>query len=280
MEREVKIPLKITYRGGEADNGRLDLYDGADSIFGFAKTLQIATHAFVKGHITKAAPALKGANLYIQPPSAGSFIETISVLISDPNFMAGLSTGVVTNAFYDFLKISIGRAAGIFLSPETPAIRQRLDADEPFFDELADVLEGPLREAHRTIEMSGGTISLERPRSSLLKFDIDSLDWVKTRDEDEASETRTGTVTRFNIISHNGRIFDKTEARTIPFKRADTLNSSSVLLLSKSLDDANNRLPGVLEFEVKPIRSARGVIKRFVLMSCRKPGMLGPAHSL
>lgn len=280
MAREISIQLKLVYRGGDADEGRLDLYDGADSIFGFAKALQIATHAFVKDSITKTAPSMKGAKIFMNPPKTGSFIETLQVLITDPNFMAGVGTGVVTNAFYDFLKIALGRAAGLLFEPETPAIRQRLDKDEPFFDELADLLEGPLREAHRTIEESGGTVSLERPRSNLLTFDADTLDWVKTREEDEASAYRLGTVTRFNIISHNGRIFDKTEDRTIPFKAGDSLNQSSILLLSKSLDDANNKLPGLLEFQVTPVRSARGVIKRFILSSCRKPGTLGPAHSL
>lgn len=280
MAREISITLRLVYRGGDADEGRLDLYDGADSIFGFAKALQIATHAFVKGSIAKTAPSMKGARIYMQPPAAGSFIEPIQAVISDPAFMAGVGTGVVTNAFYDFLKIALGRAAGLVFNPETPTVRRRLEKDEPFFDELADVLEGPLRDAHRTIEESGGTVSIERPRSTLLTFDDETLDWVKTREEDEASAFRLGTVTRFNILSHNGRMFDKTENRTIPFKRGETLNGSSVLLLSKSLDDANNKLPGLLEFQVKPVRSARGVIKRFILSSCRKPGLLGPAHSL
>ncbi|MDQ1196373.1 hypothetical protein [Agrobacterium sp. SORGH_AS 787] len=280
MAREISITLKLVFRGGHADEGRLDLYDGADSIFGFAKTLQMATHAFVKDGITKTAPSMKGAKIFMSPPKAGSFVEVLQVTITDPNFMAGLTTGVITNAFYDFLKIALGRAAGLMFEPETPAIRQRLERDEPFFDELADLLEAPLREGHRTIEESGGTISLERPRSNLLTFDADTLDWVKTREEDEASTFRLGTVTRFNIISHNGRIYDKTEDRTIPFKAGESLNQSSILLLSKSLDEANNRLPGLLEFQVAPVRSARGVIKRFILSSCRKPGLLGPAHSL
>ncbi|MDH0366588.1 MULTISPECIES: hypothetical protein [Brucella] len=280
MGREISIPLKIVFRGGDADQGRLDLYDGADAIFGFAKALQIATHAFVKYSITKSAPSIKGAKIYLQPPSAGSFIEPLQAVITDPSFMAGVTTGVITNAFYDFIKLSLGRAAGLLFDPETATIRKRIEKDEPFFDELADILEGPLREAHRTIEETGGTVSLERPRSKLLTFDTETLDWVKTREEDEASSYRLGTVTRFNILSHNGRMFDKTEGRTIPFKRGEYLNDASVLLLSKSLDDANNKLPGLLEFQVTPVRSARGTIKRFILSSCRKPGTLGPAHSM
>ena len=39
------------------------------------------------------------------------------------------------------------------------------------------------------------TVSIERPRSSLIQFDQESKDWVNTRDEDQDIETVIGNVT-------------------------------------------------------------------------------------
>src|SRR5690606_34240244 len=157
--------------------------------------LKIASHAFINQRIVSHATASKGIKFYMGTPGAGSFIEPIQAVITDPNFMAGLTTGVIGNAFYDFLKFSIGRAAGLLVEPETPAVRAHLERDEPFFDELADILEGPLAEGHRTIKMSGGTVSLDRPRSTLVTFNRETLDWVTTRELDNAVEARLGNVT-------------------------------------------------------------------------------------
>lgn len=275
MER-AKASLKIVYRGGEADQNRLDLYDGAESNFGFAKALSIASHAFVRQAIVHHATAAKGVRLYLGVPSAGSYVEFIQAVITDPNFMLGVGTGVVTNAFYDFLKFSLSRAAGLFVEPETSAVRQQFERDEPFFDELADVLEGPLRDAHRTIKMSGGTISLERPRSPLVTFDRETLDWVTTRELDDTRETVIGNVTRYNVISKNGRLFNQKLGRVIPFKPDGSLGEMSQRLLTRSLDDTNHRLPGILDFTVQPVVSARGAVKRYILMACTKPGALTP----
>jgi len=274
MANTTSLSLKLVYRGGQADKGRLDLYDGSDSLFGFAKALNITAHAFVNRDIVGRATATKGAELYLHPPRSGSFIEVIQAVVTTPEYMAGVGTGVISNAFYDFFKFALGRAAGVAFSPKTPSVKQQLQRDEPFFDELADVLEGPLKEGHRTIETSGGTITLERPRSPLVIFDQETLEWVTTRDEGDRMERHTGNITRFNVISKNGRLYDRELKRTIPFKPHETLDDMSIRLLSRSLDETNNRMPGILEFNVRPVVSARGITKRYILMKCRLPGTL------
>lgn len=174
--------------------------------------------------------------------------------------------------------VKLGDYVKVSLRTKTATVRAHLERDEPFFDELADILEGPLAEGHRTIKMSGGTVSLDRPRSTLVTFNKETLDWVTTRELDDAVEARLGNVTRYNLLSKNGRFYDQKLGRVVPFKPHESLGVSSQRLLSRSLDDANHRLPGLLEFSVQPMLSARGVIKRYILMACTKPGHL-PAVS-
>lgn len=280
MDSQRLYTLKLIYRGGDADKNQLKLYDGANSIFGFSKVIQLAVHGFINNKIIKNAPAMKGAEIYILPARNGSFLETIKILITDPNFMMSVGTGVVGSALYDFLKTTIGKAVGKIFKPETSTVSKLIQKDEPFFDELANILEGPLVEAHRTIEKSGGTVSLDRPKSTLVVFNNETLNWVKTQKEDNIPIKRVGNVTRFNIISKNGRFYDTDEKRTIPFIPDGTLSHKATTLLSRSLDDANNQLSGLLEFKVIPVRSASDVIKRYILLDCKKYDELGPASDL
>jgi len=59
---------------------------------------------------------------------------------------------------------------------------------------------------------------MERPRSQVLTFNKDTLAWVKTRDENPEIEKILGNITRYNVLSKNGRLYDYALERTVPFK--------------------------------------------------------------
>jgi hypothetical protein len=261
---ELTYRVRFRYSGGTADEHMLDLYDGTKSIHGFARTLQIATHGFIHHDVIYHATALRGARLYLKPPQKGSFLNDIIVVINNDPIASGLAAA----AFYDFLKFSVSRAAGLISKPETPSVTRLSTKDEPFFDALGEAMEGSLLDGHRTIQTTGGIVSMERPRSKLLSFDQQTLSWVKTRDENPNAETISGNITRFNVLSQNGRLYDYALERTVAFKPDPSGIDPS--LLTWSMDQLNNGLPGALDMSVKRIRSAQGSTKRYILVMCSK----------
>jgi hypothetical protein len=265
--QELKYQIRFRYRGGAADDNLLDLYDGTKSIHGFARALQIAAHGFIHHDVIHHATALRGARLYLKPPQRGSFLNDIVIVITQNPIPSSMAAA----AFYDFLKFSVGKAVGKFCEPETPSVSRLNTSDEPFFDELGEAMEGALLDGHRTIQSAGGTITMERPRSELLTFNQETLSWVRTRDENPVPEDIIGNITRYNVLSQNGRLYDYGLERTVPFKpNPNGIASDDSSLLTWSMDQLNNGFPGALNLSVKRIRSAQGNTKRYILLGCTK----------
>ncbi|WP_343080219.1 hypothetical protein [Ostreiculturibacter nitratireducens] len=232
-----------------------------------AQAVQIATHAYVSGKIVTRATAARSAEFFLLPARQGSFLVDLVVLVEQYPVIAGAAAPV----FYDFIKAVFKKATGVFSGePETAAIRKAIDKDEPFFDELAETLEGSLQRAHRPIGDGVTTISLERPRSDLIVFDQDSKDWVNTREENPGSSTITGNVTRFNSITRNGRVFSDQHGRIIPFRPDGDFPGASLRYVTWSHHGSTNSLPKKLNLVVREIKSAKGETKRLLLSDCER----------
>lgn len=263
-----KIKLRINYVGGGEQNGLVDMYSGTRSIHGMCRALQIVTHAFTQQEMIHHSTAAKGANFYLARSHKGSFIQDLLIeILSSP-----VGQSITAAVLYDMIKVVFGKAIGQLHTPETPYLSKLNSEDEPFLDSVSEAVEGPLLDAHRTIADFGGTVDLEKARSSLLQFNSQTLEWVKTRIESDTDEEIEGFVTRYNVNTGNGRLFDAGKDKIYPFRPfgSNKYGVSSRSLLSWSLDQENNELAGDLIFKVRRVISNNGFTKRYVLISCRK----------
>ena len=260
-EERAKHLLRLRFGGPSVDAQGLDLYDGAYSFYGFAQALQIVTHAYMTREIVSRATALRGAELYFGAPKRGSVIVDIAAIIEANPAVAGIAAPI----FYDFVKAAFSKAVGLFQNkPSTPAI-QKIEADETFFDQLAETLEGSLQRAHRAIDHGVQQVTLERPRSTLVTFDTATSEWVNTRDENPDIEEFTGNITRYNSLSGNGRAYVRELNRVVPFRPHDTFPASKRGHLTWSLHGNTVAAPKELRFWASKIESARGEAKRLLL---------------
>lgn len=267
VEDLAKYTLRLRYEGGTANEGLIDFYDGATSIYGFSQALQIATHAYVKGEIVSRAPALKGARMYLTPLRRGSVVVDVVTFIETYPATFGIAAPV----FYDFIKFAFAKATGkLKVQPETTPVKRELERDEPFFDELAETLEGSLQRSHRIIGDGVTKVGLERARIPLLTFDSKSKDWVNTREESPKVKTVHGNVTRFNSVSRNGRAFIRELDRIVPFRPDGDFPNARLGLLTWSLHGSNVDHQKQLTFAVREIKSARGEVKRLLLSDCHR----------
>ena len=171
MSRVHEFGLKIRYIGEDPSEGRIDLYDGTVSLQGISQALQIATHAYLTNEVVSRATALKGATFYVKAPRPGSVVfDIIAILEKYP-----ATVTIAAPVFYDFIKYSFSKACGYIKSvPETPYVSKLNTKDEPFFDALAETIEGPLQRAHRPIGQGVSGIKVERPRAELVTFNKDT----------------------------------------------------------------------------------------------------------
>ena len=265
----MELTFKLKFQGQEPDAHRLPLYDGVQSIFGFAKCLTIVTNAFITREVIHSAATNRGAKFYLLPSRPGSFLETIQIVFEN-NIVQGIGLGVLGNIATDFIKFSFKRAIGESPEAESRYVTRLATDDEPFFDDLTSAIEGPLNEAHRVINSRRDTVTLVKGRTDLVIFDFDSKEWVKSVKLDDQEEVVTGNVTRYNVISGRGRLYDIQLRCTLPFEPSESLDAASRLNLSWSLDQANNFGFATLNFTVQRISSANGITKRYVVLSCRR----------
>jgi len=265
---EEQFGLRIRYVGGDADSNLLEAYDGSASLAGFTQALQIATNAYLNHDVTNRSTALKNAKFYIKPSRPGSFItDFIAEIQNKPK-------GVTVNAptFYDFMKFSFSRAVGkTNVEPETPYVKKLKEDDEPFFDDLAEAMEGSLQRAHKTIEGKSVTsVTLERPRGELVEFDVDTCLWVGTRAIDDDLTVYTGSVTRYNSVSGNGRVYVEELQKIVPFRPGQGFLHGRRGLFSWSLHGSTVDTDSKLSLSAYKVESAGGVVKRLLLADCSR----------
>lgn len=268
-----EINFKISYHNGEASNGRLDMYDASISLQGFAKAISITTHALLNnGQIRRRADGINGAELYINPSKKGSFEELITLAIKDP-FVQGIGGGVIANVFYDILKRTWSKTLNLIHEPETPFVRSLEERNEPFLDDIEEALEIPLKQAHRPIEGCDNMIILIKRRrlGEVIAMNNDTLKSVSISTEADKIFDVIGNVTRYNILSGVGRLYDDAEGRTISFKVKDDASDAQRSLITESLHNAQTSHKGKLSFKVRRVVSAKGVVRRYLVEGVEKP---------
>lgn len=273
--------LKIRYEGGLADQNALPGYDGVTSIDGITRAVHIALHAYMTGEITTRATALKNASILLKPARQGSFIFELIILVEAYPATTGIAAALGGPMLYDFLKTAFKRATGsLDAEPETTSLRKLHERKDPpplmhppvDFDELAEVLEGSLQDAHRPIGADGtiGTISIGSTKQELVKFDESTKDWVNTREEAVVLEVLRGNVTRYNSMSRNSRVYVDQFDRIVPMRPGGDFAVGNLALLTWSLHGSNVGAPNKLDMRVRRVSSASGKVKRLLLSDCAR----------
>lgn len=267
------VEFKVSYNGGTAVNGKLELYDAGRSLMGLSRAISITTHAFLNdGFVRTRADRVHGANVFLSGPRQGSFLEDVSVVFDDESEQR-VGRSVIVPAFYDFLRwtwsVASGRPSG---DPDTAYVRKMAERQEPILGDMSTGLESALREFQRPLSTQRDmTISFVRPRTGeLLRLDQESLLYVTPEVDDEITENVIGNVTKYNMLSGIGRLYDDGEERTISFDLATSVTAWEKQLLTESMHERNSGNHGKIAVDVKRVFSARGILKRYTLHAVRR----------
>jgi len=67
------VGFTLSFEGSDANNHQLDLYDAAQAMIGFQRSLAITTNLIINGEVITQAPSLRNARIISTPPEEGSW---------------------------------------------------------------------------------------------------------------------------------------------------------------------------------------------------------------
>ena len=140
------------------------------------------------------------------------------------------------------------------------------DEDNPISFAMAGALESAMRDIQAPIAGDPENISLvlARPyKSDVLTLDFKTYQYVSTREESTKRETILGNVTKFNILSGFGRLYDDKNKRIMSFQIIDDPSQRLKSLVVKSMQQRLAGTGGKMFFTVAKITNAAGTVKRY-----------------
>ncbi|WP_462183064.1 DUF7946 domain-containing protein [Pseudoalteromonas maricaloris] len=260
--REVQI--KLSYKGGDAEQHRLDMYDASVSLHGFARAIAITTHALLNdGEVKRKGNKATGAKIFVSPPKKGSYEQILTLAIENP-----IAASVVAAAFWDMLKWTWSKTLNLAYDPETPTVKKLDERVEPFISDIEEVLESALEEAHRPIKNNPEmTITVVRPRvGNAINMNAETLKSVSIRTENRVVTGIIGNVTKYNILSGIGRFYEDKKGHTVSFKIPEKATENMRKRVTWSMHHAQGgEGEGKIEFHARKVVSAKGSLKRYLV---------------
>ena len=261
-----QIQIKLSYKGGDADLHRLDMYDASMSLHGFARAIAITTHALLNdGEVKRKGNRASGAKVFVSPPQKGSYEQILTVLIDNKE---AIGASIVAAAFWDILKWTWSKTLDLVHEPETSTVKKLGERVEPFIGDMEEVLESALEEAHRPIKNNPNiTIDVTRPRvGEVIKMNSETLKSVSIRTDDQVITGIAGNVTKYNILSGIGRFYEDQKGHTVSFKVPDKATENMRKTVTWSMHHAQSgEGEGKIEFHARRVLSAKGILKRYLI---------------
>jgi hypothetical protein len=264
-KKEVNLILRL--EGGIADEGLLDVYDAANTIYGLARAINLVSHSFANNEeVRKKNQNAHGAQAFIHSSKKGCFEEQVDIRF-DQKIVNNIGHSVLANTFWDYLNWTWHASVGSSYEPKTAHVRKISAKNDLFIYEIADALESPMQLIHRAISHDNSIKAfLSRPRvGDSLELTSDTLDYVSIREEQTQSEYILGNITRVNVLSQFGRLFSDEEGRVISFELANPEDKRTRGLALRSMQNHNDGETGKMHLKVTKIVSAQGIVKRYIV---------------
>ncbi len=289
MPRDQGLPIiefVLSYEGGDADSHYLDLYDGAQALIGFQRSIALTTHLVLNGQIITQSPSLKGARIIASPVESGSWKITAGVIFTGTMAVAHIPSdnpiGHLLYSAYDYLiseslgfHVDYEKTIGQLYEEEQLARSGLPKVEQHQLDSLVEKCSNAVIEIHRPISKSQSALTAEissqspeddQPLGEL--FNIETFRYMLENIESPTTETIRGRVSSYNSNTYKGRIFVSKEGRPVSFDLLENCRSTDVVdLIVKSLSanavqDPANKWARVY-FRVRRITSRKGTLKKY-----------------
>lgn len=236
------VDFTLSFDGSFADSRLVDMYDVAQAIIGFQRSIALTTHLIINEEIITQAPALKGARVFASPPEEGSWRFTAIVLAgltgayqlgTAPN---NTPLGHLLFSAYDYLvKESLGFHVDYNKSlGQLYEEHQNKDAGVPKIeqhqvDSLIEKCHTAITEIHRPIYKSKSAekanIIGNWGQGRLVvedRISIETYQYINEVFTADRPEIIKGRVSSYNTNTFKGRIYVAIEGRPVSFELSES----------------------------------------------------------
>lgn len=259
------------------------MYDAARGIAGFHRSLALTTHLILNGEIITQAPSLRGAQIIVTPPEAGSWKVT-AVIIAGIWSVVSASKDTVPGALifsaYDYVvSETLGfhptfeKALGV--QYQEYLAKKKITREK--MDSLIEKTEISVADMHRPIIGSKSAT-----QANLIGFDdsgkkraigpnmtVLTYEHIASTKRESNEITVSGSISSFNINTYKGRIFVFDEARPVPFELSSEARTvQNMVEITTSLrSNASNPFSrsGAVDLTVRRLVSSTGRLKSLIV---------------
>lgn len=284
-----RLTFDLKFQGGAADEHMVDFYDANHALVGFQRSLALTTHLVVNGNIITQAPSLKGANIFVSTPEAGSWKITAAVVLTGL-YQLGTTPHdtVVGHIIYSLYDYVVSESLGVHVDYDQSigelyekARSKKIDlpvVEQSRADSLIEKCSVPIKDMHRPMLMSktaeNAVVSgnfdgrLLELQSNLT---VDSYDYLHESFPEDGFVEVVGRVSSYNSNSYKGRIFVPGEGRPITFEiMPGARDRRSIRVITSSLSSSalrKNSDKGYFSCNVLRERSRSGQLKRYKIVN-------------
>lgn len=273
---DVKIPYKVVFNGLDADENELEAYSASKSLEGLTWALSITINFAVTGKYKSRGDMSKSARIYMSPARQGSFIVVMNAWVVANPFLATVALGgavsVVAPYVNKTIEYAFGKALGS-ISDLPDGFRKyynRLSKDERIqLDALVQRIEPPLSRAHMVIGQTAKEVTFKSKRTDLFKMDQTTKEYIEAKPLD-APEVLFTNVTAYNVVSHNGRMYDPVNGNTAAFTLVKSPLKGTASTITTSLDQYQAGRKGMVKVTADRVQTESGRLKKFLITAAEE----------
>jgi hypothetical protein len=253
--------MRIKFEGAEADENRLEAYEGIKSIEGLIRVARIATHYAATGEVRFRAPYTDLLEAQISQIQNGSFEMLFDYASRIVNAAQSFEAKEKAEALFSFL---VRRGTGQTDEEELTVDDEIIPSGD--IAAMSEAAESALKASHRWIDRGEKTITVFDGDDSTT-LDLDTKEYVEEEViGDEA--TRDVRVAAINVNSKNGRVFLLDEHRTVPFIVHKDAAPRTVTNLSNYIPKYAKKTNETVNIRYRPVRHIDERIKRLIIFDC------------
>lgn len=256
--------LIVSFRGRDADQGRVEAFAGIESAAGLARALTLIGHYAATGSIRHRFPFDDGVQFFLEGTEPGSFNWRIKVVAGT------VAVGLATNGIYDLIKLVTSKAIGeepTSLSQPVSDLNGRKSGD---IDALVEAIEPALKKAHYGIGETVNEIVIQEDtsRKVVVRFNGRSKSYLLDN-VDGADSEQDVSISALNVNDRTGRAYFLDQKRTVPFRVSRDAHPRTMSVLSASLDRYANKNPAPARITFSRVEATDGRLKRLVIIDAK-----------
>jgi hypothetical protein len=288
------LNFELSFEGSNSDDHIIDLYDVAEALKGFHRSLALTSHLVLHSKVVTQAPSVKGLTIYSHPAKDGSWKLIASLAIGGQFLMTGLTASqdsVIGHIFFSAYDYVISESLGFNVDYNKTLGQLYIEnkdlklpvITESQLDSVIEKVQDSITEMHRPIYKSNTAdflnikvFSEDKKYDLSSVFDINSYHYITESIIDGSIITVTGVVTSYNSNTFRGRIFISEINRPIPFELDQILKSkiNTIKKVLKSLEThALKKTHLCITMEVKAVKSKKGKLKAYLVQKIWKENL-------